>query len=189
MPTRLPGAPRSAYATRPPVRVDRPGAEGRRLGHFVDDAEAASMSPHAELGIFLLALCGLLVTTVFFESRRREKTGGVGQVPPPAPEHARQVAALRDEDYDLVLRGGAWVNGVNVTWPFASLLVSRNQIELRVWVLVPIRIARAEVTGIRRVRGPFGRGFKFRTESGRLDKVTFWPGAKAAKQLAELGWR
>lgn len=147
------------------------------------------MSPHAELGIFLLALCALLVTTVFVAARWREKTGGLGQVPPPSPEHARRITALRDEDYDLVLRGGAWVNGVNVTWPFASLLVSRNQIELRVWVLVPIRIARAEVTGIRRVRGPFSRGLKFRTESGRLDKVSFWPVGKAAKQLAELGWR
>ena len=144
------------------------------------------MSPG--VGIVLLAICALLATTVFVGIRRREKTGGLGQVPPPAPEHARGIAAPRDEDYDLVLRGGAWVNGINVTWPFAVLLVSRNQIELRVRVLVPIRIARAEVTGVRRVRGPFGRGLKFRTESGRLDKVTFWPVGKAAKELAELGW-
>jgi hypothetical protein len=147
------------------------------------------MNPHAEMGIVLLAICALLVTTVFVGSRRREKTGGLGQVPPPAPEYARRITALRNEDYDLVLRGGAWVNGVNVTWPFASLLVSRNQIELCVQVLVPIRIARAEVTGLRRVRGPFSRGFKFRTASGRLDKVTFWPVGKAGKQLAELGWQ
>ncbi|MFJ9782896.1 hypothetical protein ACIRSS_25170 [Amycolatopsis sp. NPDC101161] len=145
-------------------------------------------SPHA-VGIVLLALCALLVTTVFFESRRREKTGGVGQVPPPASEHARQVAALRDEDYDVVLRGGAWVNGVNVTWPFADLLVSRTQIELRVRTLVPIRIARAEVTGVRWVRGPFSRGLKFRTSSGRLDKVTFWPVGKVRNRLTELGWQ
>jgi hypothetical protein len=146
------------------------------------------MSLGTETGIILLAICALLVTTVFVGIRRREKTGGLGQVPPPVPEYARQITALRDEEYDLVLRGGAWVNGVNVTWPFASLLVSRNQIELRVQVLVPIRIVRAEVTGVRRVRGPFSRGFKFRTESGRLDKVSFWPVGKAAKQLAELGW-
>jgi hypothetical protein len=147
------------------------------------------MSPHAELGIILLTICALLVTTVFVGIRRREKTGGLGQVPPPAPEHERQIAALQDEDYDLVLRGGAIVNGVSATWPFASLLVSRDQIELRVKVLVPIRIARAEVTGVRRVRGLYSRGFKFRTESGRLDKVSFWPVGKAAKQLAELGWQ
>lgn len=144
------------------------------------------MSP--VLGIVLLAICALLATTVFVGSRRREKTGGVGQVPPPAPEHAHRFAELGDEDYDLVLRGGARVNGVSVTWPFASLLVSRNQIDLRVRVLVPIRIARAEVTGVRLVHGPFSRGFKFRTESGRLDKVSFWPVGKAAKKLAELGW-
>ena len=147
------------------------------------------MSPHTEMGIILLAICALLVTTVFVGARWREKTGGLGQVPPPDPEYARQIAVLRDEDYDLVLRGGAWVNGINVTWPFASLLVSRSQIELRVYAVVPIRIVRAEVTGVRRVRGPFSRGFKFRTESGRLDKVSFWPVGKAAKQLAELGWQ
>jgi hypothetical protein len=147
------------------------------------------MSPHAEMGIVLLAICAVLVTTVFVGIRWREKTGGLGQVPPPAPEYARRIAALRDEDYDLVLRGGAIVNGVSATWPFASLLVSRDQIELRVKVLVPIRIARAEVTGVRRVRGLYSRGFKFRTESGRLDKVSFWPVGKAAKQLAELGWQ
>jgi hypothetical protein len=147
------------------------------------------MSRHTEMGIVLLTICALLVTTVFVGYRWREKTGGVGQVPPPAPEYARRVTALRDEDYDLVLRGGAWVNGINVTWPFASLLLSRNQIELRVGVLMPIRIVRAEVTGVRRVRGPFSRGFKFRTESGRLDKVTLWLPGKAAQQLAELGWQ
>lgn len=136
----------------------------------------------------MLAVCALLVTTVFAGIRRRGKTGGLGQVPPSAPEYTRRVTALRDEDYDLILRGGAWVNGVNVTWPFASLLVSRNQIELRVRVLVPIQITRAEVTGVRRVRGPFSRGLKFRTASGRLDKVTFWPVGKATKQLAGLGW-
>ncbi|OXM64169.1 hypothetical protein [Amycolatopsis vastitatis] len=146
------------------------------------------MSPHAGMGIVLLAICALLVTTVFAGGRWREKTGGLGQVPPPAPEHARRITALRDEDYDFVLRGGAIVNGVSATWPFAILLVSRDQIELRVRILVPIRIARAEVTGVRRVRGLSGRGFKFRTESGRLDKVSFWPVGKAGKQLAELGW-
>ncbi len=147
------------------------------------------MSPGAAMGIVLLAICALLATTVFAGIRRREKTGGFGKVPPPAPEYVCRIAELQDEDYDLVLRGGARVNGVSATWPFASLLVSRNQIELRVQVLAPIRIARAEVTGVRRVRGPFSRGFEFRTESGRLDKVSFWPVGKAAKQLAELGWQ
>ncbi|WIX91783.1 hypothetical protein [Amycolatopsis sp. DG1A-15b] len=146
------------------------------------------MSPRAEMGIVLLGICALLVTTVFVGTRWREKSGGLGQVPPPAPEYARRIIALRDEDYDLVLRGGARVNGMGATWPFASLLVSRDQIELRVQILMPIRIARAEVIGLRRVRGLFSYGFKFRTESGRLDKVSFWLPGKAAHQLAELGW-
>jgi hypothetical protein len=162
--------------------------ESVRLRYFAGDAEETSMSPGAEMGIVLLAICALLATTVFVGARRREKTGGIGQVPLPAPEYARRITVLGEEDYDLVLRGGAIVNGVSVTWPFASLLVSRDQIELRVKVLVPIRIARAEVTGVRRVRGLYSRGFKFRTESGRLDKVSFWPVGKAAEQLAELGW-
>lgn len=106
-----------------------------------------------------------------------------------APEFARRIAALGDEDYDLVLRGGAWVNGISVTWPFARLLVGRNQFELRVRSLVPIRIARAEVTGLRRVRWLFGRGVKFQTESGRLDKVTFWLPRKAMEQWDQLGWQ
>jgi hypothetical protein len=147
------------------------------------------MSPGVEMGIVLLVFGALSVTSVIVGVRRREKTGGLGQVPPPDPEYARLIVALRDEDYDAVLRGGAWVNGVNVTRPLASLLVSRGQVELRVSAVVSIRIARAEVTGVRRVRGPFSRGFKFRTESGRLDKVTFWSRGKAAKQLAELGWQ
>ncbi|WP_370964422.1 hypothetical protein [Amycolatopsis sp. cg9] len=50
-----------------------------------------------------------------------------------------------------------------------------------------IRIARAEVIGVRPVRGPFSRGFKFRTASGRLDEVSFWPLGKAREQPAELG--
>jgi len=146
------------------------------------------MSAHVEVGIVLLVICALLVTGVFVGIRWRGKTGGLGQVPSPAPEYAR-LTVLRDEDYDLVLRGGARVSGVSATWPFASLLVSRDQIELRVQVLVPIRIARAEVTGLCRVRGLFSRGVKFRTESGRLDEVSFWPVGKAVKQLAELGWQ
>ncbi|WP_326946930.1 hypothetical protein OG439_47805 [Amycolatopsis sp. NBC_01307] len=36
-----------------------------------------------------------------------EKFEGFGRVPPPDPVHASQFAALRNEDYDLVLRGEA----------------------------------------------------------------------------------
>jgi hypothetical protein len=71
-----------------------------RLRHLDGDAGETPMSPHAETGIVLLAICALLVTTVFVGARWREKTGGLGQVPPPAPEYARRITALRDEDYD-----------------------------------------------------------------------------------------
>lgn len=80
------------------------------------------------------------------------------------------------------------MNHRHVTWPSASLLVSRGQAELRVSGVEPIRIARAGVTGLRWVRYPFGRSLGFHTASGRLDKVTVWPRGEAERQLAELGW-
>ena len=73
------------------------------------------------------------------------------------------------------------MNGVTMTWPFASLPVCRGQAELRDYATEPIRLARSEVTGLRWMRGPFGRGLKFRTVSGRLGKVTFCPLGKAGK--------
>jgi hypothetical protein len=147
------------------------------------------MSPSAGSGIFFLAFGGFCVAVTIIGTRRREKTGGLGRVPPPDPVHAREIAALPDEDYELVLKCGAWANGINVTAPYASFLINPRQAELRVWsVIEPIRIARGEVTGVRRVLGPFTWGLKFRTESGRLDKVTVWPGWKAGAKLRELGW-
>ena len=79
------------------------------------------------------------------------------------------------------------MNHRHVTWPLASLLVNRGQAELRVSGVDPIRIARAEVTGLS-WEGAFRRGLKFHTASGRLDKVTVGPHGKAGEQLAELGW-
>ena len=139
-------------------------------------------------GIALLAFGALAVIMLIIRFRWRAKFEGFGRVPPPDPAHARQFAAPRDEDYDLVLWGEAWVNHRHVTWPLAGLLVSRGQAELRVFGVEPIQIARAEVTGLWWVRAPFGRGLKFHTASGRLDKVTVWPRGEAGKQLAELGW-
>ena len=144
------------------------------------------MGSGAELGIIVPAFVVLAVVMVIIRIRWPEKFRAFGRVPPPDPAHAREFAALRDEDYDLVLKGGAQVNRLNATWPFASLLVSRGQIELRIYRTETIRITRAEVTGLWWVRA--GRGLKFRTASGRLDKVTVWPGDKIEKQLADLGW-
>ena len=139
-------------------------------------------------GIALLVFGALAVMMLIIRFRWREKFEGFGRVPPLDQAHERQFAALRDEDYDLVLRGEALVNHRHVTWPLASLLISRGQAELRVSGVEPIRIARAEVTCLWWVRAPFGRGLKFHTASGRLDKVTVWPRGEAEKQLAELGW-
>ncbi|GLY43304.1 hypothetical protein Amsp01_093270 [Amycolatopsis sp. NBRC 101858] len=139
-------------------------------------------------GIALMVFGALGVVMVFIRFRWREKFARIGRVPPPDPAHASQFAALQDEDYDLVLRCGAKVNLLNVKSPYASLLVSRGQAELRVRGAEPIRIARAEVTGLWWVRAPFGRAFGFRTASGRLDKVTVWPPGQTESRLAELGW-
>lgn len=102
------------------------------------------------------------VVMVFIRFRWREKFDRIGRVPPPDPAHARQFAALPDEDHDLVLRCGAKVNLLDVKSPYAGLW----------WV-----------------RAPFGRALRFRTASGRLDKVTVWPPGKTESRLAELGWR
>jgi hypothetical protein len=139
-------------------------------------------------GIALLVFGALGVMMAIIRFRWREKLEGFGRVRPPDQAHARQFAALRDEDYELVLRGEALVNRRHVTWPLASLLVNRGQAELRVTGVEPIQIVRAEVTGLWWVRYPFGRGLRFHTASGRLDKVTVWPRGEAEQQLAELGW-
>ncbi|OXM64491.1 hypothetical protein [Amycolatopsis vastitatis] len=148
------------------------------------------MGPGADSGIALLVFGALGVTTMVVLYRWREKSGGLGRVPPPDPADAHQRVTLRDEDYDLVLRGTASVNGVTVTGGRSRLLVTRDQAELRAFfALEPIRFSRAEVTGLLWVPGPFGgRKLKFRTASGRLDNVTFWPRRNAEEQLAELGW-
>ncbi|MGW3963939.1 hypothetical protein ACWED2_29265 [Amycolatopsis sp. NPDC005003] len=120
--------------------------------------------------------------------RWRAKTGGLGRVPPPDP--ADRCVTLRYEDYDLVLRGTALVNGLTVIGHSSRLLVTRDQAELRAsYTHDPILFSRAEVTGLLWTRGPFGgRSLKFRTASGRLDKVTFWTRRAAEEKLAELGW-
>ena len=138
------------------------------------------MNPGTQMGTVLLAFGAVSLTVTIAGVLRREKTGGFGSVRPPDEAFAGQIVAMPDEDYDLVLRTGAWVNGFHVTKPLASLLVSPGQAELRVYGLAPIRIARAEVTGLQRVHGLFSAGLKFRTESGRLDRVTVWAGRRAA---------
>jgi hypothetical protein len=147
------------------------------------------MSSGAEAGIVLLVF-GCVTTTLFIVGiLRREKTGGLGRVPPPDPVHARQITTMPDGGYDLAVTVGAWVNGINVTRPFARLLANSRQAELWVDGLEPIRIARDEVTGVRRIFSVYSPGVKFRTDSGRLDKLTIWPSRKAGRQLlAELGW-
>jgi hypothetical protein len=73
---------------------------------------------------------------------------------------------MRDADYDVVVRDGAWVNGLSVTWPFARLLVSPAQIEPLVLAAEPIRIVRAEVIGLRRLYGPLGSSAQALLNSG-----------------------
>jgi len=137
------------------------------------------------MGLALLVFGAFSTAGLIFWALRTAKTGGPGTVPPPDPAHATAGGG-----YQLELRGGARVNGLYVSWPLATLLVGPDQAELRLWsVAEPIRIARGEVTGLRWVRpGPTGPGLKFRTRSGRLDRVTVWLGWQARAKLAALGW-
>jgi hypothetical protein len=156
----------------------------------VDRKRRTWMGPDVWAGLALVALGCFSVTAVIVGVRRRERTGGLGRVPPPDPAHARAITAMADDDYDLVMRGGAWVNGLNVTWPYASLLIGPAQAELRVYAVdEPIRVGRDEEIGLRWRYTPLGLGLTFRTESGRLDKVTFWFLGRARKPLDDLGWR
>ena len=142
------------------------------------------MNADAAAGVALIVGACLAVTVVVLGIRRRERTGGFGRVPPPA----RAAGAAIETGYDLVLRGGAWVNGYNVSWPMATLRIGRTQAELDVSGIDLIRVSREEVTGVRFLRRPLGVGIRFRSDSGRLDRVTFWSLRPAAKRLRDLGW-
>jgi hypothetical protein len=123
--------------------------------------------------------------SLIFWVRRTQKHGGLGAVLAPDPAYP-----IGPGNYELELRGGARVNGLNVSWPMATLLVGRDQAELQVFgSIAPIRIARGEVTAVGWTGpGRMGPGLKFRTESGRLDRVTVWVGWKSRQKLEELGW-
>ena len=114
----------------------------------------------------------------------RARSGGLGRVPGPAPAPRPGGTAA------VSLRGGAWVDGMNVTWPFATLTVDESHAELRAIFAAPVTISRSEVTGLAWRPGFPGRGVRFRTDSGRLDRVTFWtmPWSNAREQLARAGW-
>jgi hypothetical protein len=141
------------------------------------------MSPNVQAGFVLLIFGSCSVTFVILWVLRRERTGGLGRVPPPDPAYAAGPG-----DYELEVRGSARINGLGCAWPEATLLISRDQIELRAGILDTVRVARAEVTGLRWVPWPFGPGLKFRTESGRLNHMTIWTGRKTRAALAGLGW-
>jgi hypothetical protein len=115
----------------------------------------------------------------------RARSGGLGRVPGPDLASADQPAGTAV----VALRGGAWINGVNVTWPFATLTVDESHAELRAPFTPPVTVNRSEVIELVWRRFP-GRGLRFRTDSGRLDRVTFWPvpWRNAQERLARAGW-
>ena len=90
---------------------------------------------------------------------------------------------------DLVLRGGARVNGIHASWPMATLVLDRERAELQCPLADVIRISRDEVAGVRWTRR-LNLGVRFGTDSGRLDKVIFWPihPQQARDQMRALGW-
>ena len=115
------------------------------------------------------------------------RSGGPGKVPGTLP--ISDFPQWNGSDR-VVFRGGAWVNGINVSWPFVVLTVDSLQAELRAPLMSPIRILRSEVVALQWSRGIFGEGIKFQTESGRLDRITFWPVSEAVVKLGltRLGW-
>ena len=127
-------------------------------------------------------VAALLFTAALWAWRAR--SGGLGRVPGPTPAPADRPTGTAV----VALRGGAWINGVNVTWPFATLTVHESHAELRALLTPPVTIDRSEVIELVWRRFP-GRGLRFRTESGRLDRVTFWPipWRNAQEKLARAG--
>ncbi len=148
------------------------------------------MSPGAEAGVTLLVFGAFSLSITIGTIYRRQRTGGLGHVPPGDIDSTPPRTFAEGSDDCLVLRGGAWVNGVNVTWPLATLRIDPDQAELEVFGTTPVRISRAEVVGLRWVQGLTARGLKFRTASGRLDKMTFWVFSRrtTAERLSRLGW-
>jgi hypothetical protein len=141
------------------------------------------VTPLAAAGI--VAGCLIPVFAVVAGVRSAARRGGVGQTPPGEPGPPFDPAAVV-----VSVRGGAWVNGINVTWPGATLRVGPDAAELTAFGCPAILIRRAEVTGLRWRRTPLGRGVQFRTATGRLDRVTFWPmvARGLADRMSELGW-
>jgi hypothetical protein len=129
--------------------------------------------------------CLIPVFLVAAGVRSAARRGGVGQAPPGVPGPPFDPAAAV-----VTVRGGAWVNGINVTWPGATLRVSPDAAELTAFACPPILIRRSEVTGLRWRRALLSRGVQFRTATGRLDRVTFWPMSARglADRMRELGW-
>jgi hypothetical protein len=128
----------------------------------------------------------LLFTVVAFAARAR--SGGLGRVPDPATAPALQPS---EAAVVVTVRGGAWINGLNVSWPFATLTIDESHAKLRALFAAPVTINRSEVTGLAWRPGFAGRGIRFRTDSGRLDRVTFWPmpWSNAREKLARVGWQ
>jgi hypothetical protein len=141
------------------------------------------LTPALAVGIVLA--CVIPMFAVIIGARNAARRGGIGQVPPDAPGPPFDPAAA-----NLTVRGGAWVNGVNVTWPGATLRIGRDAAELTAFACPPVVIRRAEATALRWRRGLFGRGLQFRTATGRLDRVTFWPvfDRTLPARLRHLGW-
>lgn len=122
----------------------------------------------------------ITVVGIFVASRR----GGIGSVrsagsPPP-----------RQEVGGVALRGGARVNGINVSAPFATLTVGHGEAVLRCPLSDVVYVARDEVAAVKWRRAGVLPRLKFETDSGRLDHVSFSPVdvAGARRALAELGW-
>lgn len=128
---------------------------------------ALSLWPMIALWAGLLIVWMVLALVVF-----RRRNAPIGSV----PGAGRPDEHPFDPADSAGIVGGAWVNGVSVSWPYAELQLDRAHALIRarrLRVFKDVSIDRPDVLGVELRRGP-GAGIRFKTEDGRFDRVTFW---------------
>lgn len=102
------------------------------------------------------------------------------------------VADLSADQVDSVaaFSGGACVNSLYMSGPFAKLAVAREKMELRVLWMDPVVIPRADVVALRWKTHLTSLELGFRTASGANEEFTFitFRGDNFRGRVAEMGW-
>ncbi len=76
---------------------------------------------------------------------------------------------------ELKLRGGARIGVLNVTWPFASLKVTKEKLELNVAIIGNLVFKSSDIVSIEPYSGFISRGLKINHNvPDYKDQVIFW---------------